>query len=177
MDSNRMAPFIVFFDLGKFREDLGYEEAIRALVRDESIRQVILENWELYSKEEIHSIYSMLRESFIKVSVLVNNQSNVELLEHIICNVYRVYVKDAVLDGSEIINYFANCCIDVWLILNYETYQRTKGISDYRAYKKVCIDVTNAENIEEGQCVAEPEKCIFFPKKRENKVTLPFGWR
>lgn len=177
MENKLTAPFIVFFDLGKFRANLGYEEEIRAIVCDESIRQVILKNWELYSKEEIHSIYSLLRESFLKVSVLVNDQSKVELLEYVICNIYRVYVKDAVLNGSEVINYFCNCCLDVWLILDYETYQRTKRISDFKNYRKVCIDVAGGENIDKDQSVGDSEKFIFFPENNENHVLLPFGWR
>lgn len=168
-----IAPFIAFFDLKKFLKRTNYEDTILQFLKDDTIRQVILKNWEFFSKDDIYFIYSIFQKALIKVSFLVKDDSNVELLSFIVCNIYRIYVKDTVITNSEIIDFFKSSGIDIWLIVNFEKY---KEITEKAIYKKILVDITNEErnSVEYGHI--DLNKVIFFPINNEDRITLPFGY-
>lgn len=166
-------PFIVFFNLKNILKKTNYEDTIIPILKKDIIRQVILTNWEDFSKDDIYSIYSIFQKALIKVSFLVKNNSNVDLLEFIVCNIYRIYVKDTIISNDKIINFFKCCHIDIWIIINYEKY---KEISEKTPYKKILVDITNKEKISEDYIRNDMNKVIFFPIINEKKIILPFGY-
>lgn len=193
INESYLNPFVVIIDLKFLNDTLKYESDISILIdqlEKEDISEIILNNWSEISFKQLYEIYLLIRKKAIKLSFIIQNNSKPEILEKIICNIWRIYINDKDNINDSVIDYFNKKNIRIWILVDLRTSYTVINPTmrfhyEYllfnNKYSKVVFRIGNSTQLESKLVEfieSNPDykdKVIICPKLEEEKFIVDIG--